>query len=64
MHSFSEEASQPPEEELVRKLMELVVQGPLSESESTRPFSPFNEDAIDPRPVVRSFILQLLLKYK
>ena len=65
VHSFSESASQPPEQELVRMLMELVVQGPLSTGPlSTRPFSPFNEDAIDPRPVVRSFILQLLLKYK
>ena len=62
MHSFSEEASLPPERELVRMLMELVAQGPVSTS--TRPFSPFNEDAIDPRPVVRSFILQLLLKYR
>jgi hypothetical protein len=59
VYSFCESASELPEQELVRMLMELVVQGPLS----TRPFSPFSEDAIDPRPVVRSFILQLLLKY-
>ena len=61
VHSFSGADSLPPERELVQKLMELVVQGPRK---STRPFSPFQGDAVDPRPVVRSFILQLLLKYK
>jgi hypothetical protein len=62
MHSFTEDASSPPEQELIHMLMELVVQG--SVGKSTRPFSPFVQDTIDPRPVVRSFILQLLLKYR
>ena len=60
VHSFSGTASQPPEQDLMCMLMELDVQGPLS----TRPFSPFYKDSIDASPVVRSFILQLLLKIK
>ena len=66
VHSFSSAASRPPEERLVHMLMELVVQRklPLLDCLSTRPFSPFEVDTIDPRPVVRSFLLQLLLKYR
>ena len=62
--SFSESAPLPPESGLVHMLMELVVQRRLPGTSRTRPFSPFPEDAIDSRPVVRSFILQLLLKYR
>jgi hypothetical protein len=61
--SFSETAPIPPEPGLVHMLMEMVVQRRLRGDPLTRPFSPFPEDAIDSRPVVRSFILQLLLKY-
>lgn len=66
VYCFCETAPLPPERELVHMLMELVVQKrlPGPESPHTRPFSPFQEDAIDPRPVVRSFLLQLLLKYR
>ncbi|XP_062507501.1 E3 ubiquitin-protein ligase rnf213-alpha-like isoform X2 [Corticium candelabrum] len=63
--SFSETAAGPPDRELVHLLLELVVQKrlPHLEGPRTRPFSPFEEDTFDSRPVVRSFLLQLLLKY-
>ena len=66
VYSFSEAARLPPAPELVHMLMELVVQRRLPGVEGlhTRPFSPFEEDTIDSRPVVRSFLLQLLLKYR
>ena len=64
--SFSETAAGPPDRELVHLLLELVVQKrlPHLEGPRTRPFSPFEEDTFDSRPVVRSFLLQLLLKYR
>jgi hypothetical protein len=65
VYSFSDASSGPPEPSLVHMLMELVVQRqlPAVARVHTRPFSPFEEDTIDSRPVIRSFLLQLLLKY-
>lgn len=58
---FTDSEKETPEKDLVRMLMELVTQRkfPVSPGE----LSPYDVDAIDARPVVRSFLLQLLLRH-
>ncbi|XP_070580814.1 E3 ubiquitin-protein ligase rnf213-alpha-like isoform X2 [Ptychodera flava] len=53
---------QAPEPELVTMLMGYVTRHREEKGHQTRGFTPFQEDCIDPNPVVRSFLLQLLLK--
>ncbi|XP_070579261.1 E3 ubiquitin-protein ligase RNF213-like [Ptychodera flava] len=62
-YCFSE--GEPPEPELVAKLMGYVTRlkkGTEKDVKKTKRFTPFEEDCIDPNPVVRSFLLKLLLR--
>eukprot|EP00118_Oscarella_pearsei_P024114 m.299121 g.299121 ORF g.299121 m.299121 type:complete len:407 (+) comp40786_c0_seq38:3242-4462(+) len=60
-YTFSQQA-RAPEKELVQSLMFLVAQQKTGKT-VTRAFSPFESDAIDVTPTVRSFLLQLLLRH-
>ena len=54
-----------PHPEIISQLMKFVVFKSMKNSDSkitTKVLSPFENDDIDPQPVVRSLILQLLLK--
>ncbi|XP_077980164.1 E3 ubiquitin-protein ligase rnf213-alpha-like [Glandiceps talaboti] len=59
-YCFAEGA--PPEPELITKLMSYVTKHSEKKQLRTKGFTPFQEDCIDPNPVVRSFLLQLLLR--
>ncbi|XP_077980160.1 E3 ubiquitin-protein ligase rnf213-alpha-like [Glandiceps talaboti] len=59
-YCFAEGA--PPEPELVNKLLGYVTRQTEEKGLQTKRFTPFQEDCIDPNPVVRSFLLQLLLR--
>ena len=48
--------NEPPEDELVSKLIETVI--------STQQLSPFSDSKADKFPLVRSHLLQLLLEYE
>ena len=50
--------NQLPHPDTIRQLLEFVVHKELK----TKKLTPFEADDIDPEPVIRSFILQLLLK--
>ena len=60
----------PPEEAVIRRLLGLVTResslaaqaGDPSALIRTKQMSPFPDECIDPTPVVRSFLLRLLLK--
>ncbi|XP_033106623.1 E3 ubiquitin-protein ligase rnf213-alpha-like, partial [Anneissia japonica] len=53
----------PPSEEVIKKLLGYVtIDSKKHKKRVTRNVSPFPEDCIDPNPVVRSFLLQLLLQ--
>ncbi|XP_033105079.1 E3 ubiquitin-protein ligase rnf213-alpha-like [Anneissia japonica] len=53
----------PPSEEVIKKLLGYVtIDSKKQKRRVTRNVSPFPEDCIDPNPVVRSFLLQLLLQ--
>ncbi len=55
-----------PEDDVIKKLLSYVTQESKVKGQAqlqTRRLTPF-EDCIDPTPVVRSFLLQLLLKSK
>ncbi len=53
--------STPPEEELVKELLKLVV----TNDDKTKVFSySENMDKVDQVPVIRSFLLQLLMEHK
>ena len=56
---FSREDFDRIEPEVIQKIMGYVF---YSAEKKTKAFSPLNDYAIDPTPVVRSFILQQLLK--
>eukprot|EP00118_Oscarella_pearsei_P024118 m.299185 g.299185 ORF g.299185 m.299185 type:complete len:1371 (+) comp40786_c0_seq51:168-4280(+) len=62
VYTFNEHARTPPKSELVQLLMVLVAQQHTGKT-VTRAFSPFESDAIDVTPTVRSFLLQLLLRH-
>ncbi len=49
----------PPEEDLIKELLKLVV----TENNKTREFS-YSEKVEDKVPVIRSFLLQLLMEHK
>ncbi|XP_065826355.1 E3 ubiquitin-protein ligase RNF213-like isoform X3 [Oscarella lobularis] len=63
VYSFNEHARTPPQRDLVQLLMHLITRKRTGEAATTRAFSPFTSDAIDATPTVRSFLLQLLLRY-
>eukprot|EP00118_Oscarella_pearsei_P021368 m.239300 g.239300 ORF g.239300 m.239300 type:complete len:5831 (+) comp40181_c2_seq5:266-17758(+) len=63
VYTFSEQAQSSPQDDLVNLLMELVAQRQADDETATRAFSPFQSDTIDSTPTVRSFLLQLLLRY-
>ena len=50
----------PPEPNLIRMLMNIV----FDEGKTTRILSPFDNEKADPAPVIRSYLLQLLLEFK
>ena len=50
----------PPEDGLIMMLMDIV----FAEDKSTRLLSPFNNEKVDPAPVIRSYLLQLLLTFR
>ena len=50
----------PPEHDLIMMLMDIV----FAEGKSTRILSPFNNEKSDPAPVIRSYLLQLLLTFR
>ena len=55
-----------PHDDIVKDLVSFIVTKQLpkdSQSSRTKQLSPFPGDLIDPQPVVRSFLLQLILKY-
>lgn len=55
-----------PHEEIIHDLLSFIVTKELPKDESvprTRQLSPFPGDFIDSKPVIRSFVLQLLLKF-
>ncbi|XP_033105070.1 E3 ubiquitin-protein ligase RNF213-like [Anneissia japonica] len=53
----------PPSEEVIKRLLGYVtIDSKKHNRRVTRNVSPFPEDCIDPNPVVRSFLLQLLLQ--
>ena len=54
-----DESSYDLQEEALSHLMEYVI---VQESTQTKDFSPFPDFQIDPTPVVRSFLLQQLLR--
>lgn len=54
--SSSSTMNEPPEDELVSKLIETVI--------STQQLSPFSDSKADKFPLVRSHLLQLLLEYE
>ena len=63
-YSFNENADSPPQSDLISLLMSLVTLCDTDKRAITRAFSPFHVDVVDKSPVVRSFILQLLLRYR
>ncbi|XP_077863041.1 E3 ubiquitin-protein ligase rnf213-alpha-like [Saccoglossus kowalevskii] len=60
LYCFTDE--QPPEMKLIERLMSHVTLQTGDKVETKRP-SPFSEESVDQTPVVRSFVLQLLLRY-
>ena len=60
LYCFGEESLSMPEPELVQKFIQYVIK----EGKETQDFSPFDGQAVDATPVVRSFILQQLLSNK
>ena len=50
----------PPEPKLVLMLMDIV----FAEGNYTRVLSPFKNERADPSPVIRSYLLQLLLEFR
>ena len=59
---------EPPKEEVIRRLMGYVTKEIKTDDEhvilASQNFSPLNDTSADYMPVVRSFILQLLLQYE
>ena len=56
----------PPHQDIVDTLLSFIVTKDLPKDEDnkrTRNLSPFRGDYIDPKPVIRSFVLQLLFRY-
>ena len=56
----------PPHQDIVDTLLSFIVTRSLPKDESiprTKNLSPFRGDYIDPKPVIRSFVLQLLFRY-
>jgi len=49
-----------PEDGLIMNLMKTV----FVENKSTRLLSPFNNEKVDAAPVIRSYLLQLLLTFR
>lgn len=60
LYCFGDESRQLPKPELVIKFIGYVIR----EDHKTEDFTPFDDQAIDTTPVVRSFILQQLLVHK
>ena len=57
---FERNVPNPPEHGLIMMLMDIV----FAEGMSTRLLSPFNNEKTDPVPVIRSYLLQLLLTFR
>ena len=57
---FERTMPNPPERKLVMMLMDIV----FAEGNSTRVLSPFKNERPDQSPVIRSYLLQLLLEFK
>ena len=57
---FEHNMLNPPEPDLIKMLMNIV----FAEGNTTRILSPFNNEKADPAPVIRSNLLQLLLKFR
>ena len=57
---FDHNMPNPPEPDLIMMLMDIV----FAEGKSTRLLSPFNNEKADPAPVIRSYLLQLLLTFR
>ena len=57
---FERTMPNPPETKLVEMLMDIV----FSEGKSTKILSPFKNEQADPSPVIRSYLLQLLLEFR
>lgn len=63
-YCFNENADSPPQSDLISLFMSLVTLCDTDKRAITRAFSPFHVDVVDKSPVVRSFLLQLLLRYR
>ena len=57
---FERNMLKPPEPDLIMMLMNIVFAG----GNKTRILSPFKNETIDPAPVIRSYLLQLLLEFR
>ena len=57
---FEPNMPNPPDRDLIMMLMDIV----FAEGKSTRILSPFNNEQTDPAPVIRSYLLQLLLEFR
>ena len=60
--SSTSAVNDPPEDELVAELIKTVI--PTCSTGSTQQISPLKDNKADNTPVIRSYILQLLLDYK
>ena len=49
----------PPEPDLIMMLMDIIFAG-----KSTKMLTPFKNEKADPVPVIRSYLLQLLLEFR
>ena len=57
---FESNMINPPEPDLIKMLMNIV----FVEGNTTRILSPFKNEKADPTPVIRSYLLQLLLEFR
>jgi len=57
---FEPNMPNPPDHDLIMMLMDIV----FAEKRSTRILSPFDNEKTDPAPVIRSYLLQLLLDFR
>ncbi|KAI8484072.1 hypothetical protein Bbelb_381900 [Branchiostoma belcheri] len=54
----------PPQQDVIDMLLGYIVREVDETRARTKGFSPFEEDGVDRTPIIRSFLLQLLLRYK
>ncbi|XP_019643756.1 PREDICTED: E3 ubiquitin-protein ligase rnf213-alpha-like [Branchiostoma belcheri] len=54
----------PPHQDVIDMLLGYIVREVAETRARTKGFSPFEEDGVDRTPIIRSFLLQLLLRYK